>query len=85
MTGEPMQIDSGGLIFKQLTVEGFWLSGQNAVPPQKLGAKIAELVRLAVTGVLELPVAGTFPLSQAKEACARSAAAGRGGKVLFTA
>ena len=85
MTGEPMQLDSGGLIFKQLTVEGFWLSGQNAVPPQKLGAKIAELVRLAATGVLELPVAGTFPLSQAKEACTRSAAAGRGGKVLFSA
>ena len=84
MSGEPMQIDSGALIFKQITVEGFWLSKQNAVPPEKAGAMIGELVKLASTGVLDLPVAGVFPIERAAEAAAATARAGRGGKVLIS-
>lgn len=84
MSGEPMHLDAGPFIFKQITLEGFWLSKQNAVPPEKSRAMIGELVRLAATGVLDLPVAGVFPLERAAEAAAASARAGRGGKVLLS-
>jgi NADPH:quinone reductase-like Zn-dependent oxidoreductase len=85
MSGEPMQLDTGPFIFKQVKLEGFWLSKQNAVPPEKSRAMIGELVKLAAEGVLDLPVAGVFPLERARDAARASAAAGRGGKVLFSA
>jgi NADPH:quinone reductase-like Zn-dependent oxidoreductase len=44
---------------------------------------VGELVKLAAQGVLDLPVAGVFPLARAAEAATASARAGRGGKVLL--
>jgi NADPH:quinone reductase-like Zn-dependent oxidoreductase len=85
MSGEPMQLDPGAFIFKQVTLEGFWLSKQNAVPPEKFRGMIAELIKLTAEGVLDLPVASVFPLEKAREAAIASASAGRGGKVLFSA
>lgn len=85
MSGEPMQLEPGPFIFKQIKLEGFWLSKQNAVPPEKWRAMVTELVKLAAQGVLDLPVAGVFPLDRARDAAAASAGAGRGGKVLFSA
>src|SRR5262249_7933611 len=70
MTGEPMQLDPGPFIFKQIRLEGFWLSKQNAVPPEKSRAMIGELVKLVAQGALDLPVAGVFPLERATEAFA---------------
>ena len=84
MSGEPMQLDTGPFIFKQVVLEGFWLSKQNAVSPEKWREMVGELVKLASTGVLDLPVAGVFPLDRAKEAAAASAKSGRNGKVLFS-
>lgn len=84
MSGEPMQLDTGPFIFKQITLEGFWLSKQNAVPHDKSRAMVRELVKLAAEGVLDLPVAGVFPLERAREAATASAGAGRGGKVLLS-
>jgi NADPH:quinone reductase-like Zn-dependent oxidoreductase len=85
MSGEPMQLDTGRFIFKQITLEGFWLSKQNALPPEKSRALVAEILKLAATGVLDLPVAGVFPLERVAEAAAASARSGRGGKVLLSA
>lgn len=84
MSGEPMELESGPFIFKQVVLEGFWLSKQNALPPEKSRAMVGELVKLASSGVLELPVAGVFPLERAREAAIASASAGRGGKVLLS-
>lgn len=84
MSGEAMQLDTGPFIFKGVTLEGFWLSGQNAVPPEKSRGMVAELVKLLATGVIELPVSAVFPLSRPKEAAAASVRASRGGKVLFS-
>jgi NADPH:quinone reductase-like Zn-dependent oxidoreductase len=84
MTGEPMQLDSGPFIFKQVTLEGFWLSKQNALPPEKSRAMIGELVMLAAKGELDLPVAGVYPLERAAEAARASATSGRRGKVILS-
>ena len=84
MTGEPMQLDSGPIIFKQVTLEGFWMSKQNAPSPEKGRAMIGELVTLAAKGDLDLPVAGVYPLERAAEAARFSVTAGRRGKVLLS-
>jgi len=84
MTGEPMQLDVGPFIFKQITLEGFWLSKQNAVPPEKSRVMVGELVKLIAKGDLVLPVGGVYPIDRAAEAAKASATAGRRGKVLIS-
>lgn len=83
MSGEPMQIRSGDLIFRQIKAEGFWLSKQNAPSPAQSTKMVGALVQQVAAGSLKLPVAGIFPLEQAGEAAAASARAGRNGKVLI--
>jgi NADPH:quinone reductase-like Zn-dependent oxidoreductase len=83
MSGEPMQLDVGPFLFKQVVLEGFWMSKQNAVPPERSRVLVGELVKLVAERVIDLPVAGVFPLERAREAVAASASAARGGKVLF--
>jgi NADPH:quinone reductase-like Zn-dependent oxidoreductase len=83
MSGEPMQLDVGPFIFKQVVLEGFWMSKQNAVPPDRSRVLIGELVKLVTERVIDLPVAAVFPLERAREAVAASVTAARGGKVLF--
>jgi NADPH2:quinone reductase len=84
MSGEPMHLDTGPFIFKQVTLEGFWLSKQNQPPPSSWRAMVGELVKLAATGVLDLPVSKVYPLADAKEAAIAAVSASRGGKVVFS-
>ncbi len=83
LSGEPMQIDPGALIFRQIKVEGFWLSRQNAIPFEKSRLMIGELVKAVIDRTIDLPVAGVYPLERAREAVTASASAARGGKVLI--
>ena len=80
MTGLPMQIDSGSLIFNQIKAEGFWLL---KVPATETARRVGELVKLVVTGALQLPVASVHDLEHAAEATAASVKASRHGKVLL--
>lgn len=84
MSGEPMAIDAGALIFRAITVEGFWLT-THPISPERRVAMITELVTLVASKALELPVAGVFPLAEAAAAAAASAKASRNGKVLLRA
>jgi NADPH:quinone reductase-like Zn-dependent oxidoreductase len=84
MSGEPMIIDSGELIFRGLKAEGFWLSTHQSAPADTV-RRIGELVQLVASGSLALPVAGTYAIEHAAEACAASVSAGRRGKVLIRA
>jgi NADPH2:quinone reductase len=84
MSGQPMQIPSGGVIFKQATIRGFWGAKVSAaMPAQKRVSLIGELLRLVASGEIKLPVEAVFPLEQIREAVAASAKAGKGGKVLL--
>ena len=84
MSGEPMEIDSGEVIFKQKKVEGFWLSSfMPKLSAADMGAMIGALVKKVATGVIKLPVAGIYGLDQAAEAATASVGASRGGKVLL--
>lgn len=84
MAGEPMQIASGELIFKQATVKGFWGSKVSAaMPVETRRALIGELLNLARTGELQLPVESIHDLADAAQAAAASLQPGRKGKVLL--
>lgn len=84
MAGEPMQIPSGDVIFKQAVVKGFWGSKVSAaMPAPKRAALIGELLQLVMAGDLKLPVEAVFDLAQVSEAVKASLAPGKSGKVLL--
>ena len=74
----PIPISSIALIFKRLSVRGFFLSDpEHAAKIRPFIVEAAELVR---SGRLYAPVAATYPLSAIKDAVAHVE---RGGKVLL--
>lgn len=84
MTGEPMQISPGNLIFKHTTVKGFWASKISAAMPEQTRQRLfAELLGLAAKGELKLPVDKIYDLADITEAVTASMQAGRKGKVLL--
>ncbi len=83
MSGEPMQISSGDMIFKQATVKGFWLAKIAPVlPPEKMRGLIGEIVDGVAGGEIRLAVAEVFGLDDIAEATAAAGAGRRKGKVL---
>lgn len=83
MSGQPVQISASDLIFKQITLRGYWSYVEfRKLTPAQMGAVIAEVFSLSLSGQLVLPVAGIFPLAEAASAMAASAVP-RDGKVLI--
>jgi NADPH2:quinone reductase len=82
MANKPMVLNPGDLIFKQATVKGFWAAkrgGDRAAVARMIG----ELIGLAASGVLRLPVEKAFGLDEARAAALASAEPGRSGKIAF--
>ncbi|MGV8832359.1 MAG: zinc-binding dehydrogenase [Devosia sp.] len=85
-TGAPMPLNSGALIFKQITIKGFWgAKVSTAMAGEKKGKLIGELVTLAAQGKLPLPVGGIFELADAAKAMDAAQVPGRAGKILLRA
>ncbi|WP_434114776.1 zinc-binding dehydrogenase [Paraburkholderia caffeinilytica] len=84
MSGELMRISSGDAIFKQATVKGFWASKIFEVTSGADKARmIGELLRLAASGELKLPVEAVFDVGNVAQAAAASEKSARKGKVLL--
>lgn len=84
MTGEPMRIPSGEVIFKQATVKGFWGSKvSQAMAVDDKRRLVGELLQRAAAAELRLPVEQIFPLEQAAAAAEASLKPGRSGKILL--
>jgi NADPH:quinone reductase len=84
MAGEPMQIDSGAMIFKQATVKGFWGSKvSEAMSAQDKRRLLGELMQRILGGELKLPTEAIYDLADAAQAAAASLQPGRNGKVLL--
>lgn len=84
VSGQPIQADAMTVIFKQLTIKGFW--GMKALAPQAGGdlpRLIGEVLAGAVSGALRLPAGAVFRLSEMAKALAASEAGGRKGKILL--
>ena len=86
MSGEPMQVPSGDMIFKHATVKGFWgskVSREMSVADKR--RLVGELIQRALAGELKLPVDTVFDLAHAAQAAAASVQPGRSGKVMLRA
>ncbi|MDE1180175.1 zinc-binding dehydrogenase [Paraburkholderia sp.] len=84
MSGEPMRLNSGDAIFKQAVVKGFWATKVSAATSGADKVRmIGELIRLAASGALKLPVEAVFDLADVAKAAAASDVPGRKGKVLL--
>ena len=82
MTGRALQIPPGLLLFRRMTVNGFW-AAKPSLPAAEIGRMVGELVRDAAEGRLELPVGGIFPLDDIAGAVRASGEAGRSGKIVL--
>ncbi|MGM7643731.1 zinc-binding dehydrogenase [Nocardia sp. JW2] len=82
LSGKPMVIDTGALIFKQAVVKGFWGQQRSAeIDRADYVRLITELVGLAADGTLRLELDGEFPLDKAADAAVASETPGRNGKI----
>lgn len=86
MSGQPLVLSANNLIFKQATVKGFWGAKRSeATPPAEMARLIGDLIRLAASGELRLPVEASFDIADAARAAAASDVPGRAGKITLTA
>jgi NADPH2:quinone reductase len=84
MSSPVMEIPSGPVIFKSISVTGFWGSKvMGAMDGTKRAALLGELVARIGDGSLTLPVDETYSFDEAREASAANFVAGRSGKILL--
>ncbi|HEV3113328.1 MAG TPA: zinc-dependent alcohol dehydrogenase family protein [Candidatus Binataceae bacterium] len=74
----PMSISPLEVIFKPLTIRGFWLGHPESAA--KSAPAVKQAAELIASGRVHVPVAASYPLSSIKEAVAH---AQRGGKILL--
>ncbi|MGM9512193.1 zinc-dependent alcohol dehydrogenase family protein [Larkinella sp. GY13] len=74
----------GLMIFRELTIKGFWLTDwMRRVDSQTRQTVARNVITLLVGGQIQLPVEATYPLSEIKKAVEHSEQAGRHGKILI--
>ena len=78
MSEGPMSINPLDVIFKPLTMRGFWLGHPEIAT--KIGPAIVQAAAMIASGRVHIPVAATYPISSIKQAVAH---AQRGGKILL--
>jgi len=84
MNSPVMEIPSGGIIFKDVTVKGFWGSRvMGAMGSDKRAALLGELVTRVREGSLTVPVEAVYSFDEAKAASSANFVEGRAGKILL--
>ena len=84
MSGEPCQVSPASLVFRNITLRGFWLSKWfiGSTPAQRI-AVFGEVATLIATGKLKSRIQATYGINQIKQAVAAAAAGERNGKILL--
>ena len=83
-SGSPVTIRPGDLIFRDLTIHGFWQKRLlDTLPRQEVLDSYARLGALVVDGSLQTPVAATYSLENYEEALSHAIRPDRLGKVVF--
>ncbi|WP_410872422.1 zinc-binding dehydrogenase [Nocardia sp. A7] len=86
LSGKPLIIDTGAVIFKQAVVKGFWGQQRGSeIGRADYVRLITELVTLAAAGTVRLDVQADFPLDRAAEAAVAAETPGRNAKVVLRA
>ncbi len=81
---QPLSIPIADLIFRGLSVHGYWLNlWLQRTPRETVVQTYHELATLVDDGTLAAPIAATYALADYREAIAHAARSDRNGKVLF--
>ncbi|CAN7499962.1 zinc-binding dehydrogenase [Devosia sp. LjRoot3] len=80
MTGRPLKISAGELLFRDISVKGFW-GAKPPVKPERIGELLGELIRDAAAGKLVLDIEAAYPITDVAEAVRASGEPGRKGKI----
>ena len=81
---QPLSIPVVDLIFRELSVHGYWLNLWLASTPRETVAQTyRELATLVADGTLSAPVEATYALADYRQAIAHAVRSDRTGKVLF--
>ncbi|MHA7273055.1 zinc-binding dehydrogenase [Arthrobacter sp. Bz4] len=84
MGGSTLTLSSGSIIFKNLTVKGFWGSTvMRELPAGRRGELFSELLLRVNDGTLSFPIEAAYTLDQVQEASRANFVAGRKGKVMI--
>lgn len=84
MSKQPSRIPAGLLIFKQLKLEGLWISQWlEETPRSQVNCQLYKLAEIMATGNLQLPIDSIFPLAELPQAIERAYEPHRNGKVLL--
>ncbi len=85
LSGEPIPVHSGEMLFRGLTLSGFWLSHWFKVtPPGAIVDAVSALMSYMAAGDLTPPVEAEYDLADYAAAVAHAERPGRQGKVLLT-
>lgn len=83
--GEPLPLHNGEMLFRGLTVRGFWLTQWfQRTPPDQTATTLITLMQLMAEGELTPPVEASYDLADFRAAIAHAERSGRQGKVLLT-
>ncbi len=84
LSGEPCQLSGASLVFRDITLRGFWLAKwYRDASAERRGAVFAELGQMIAEGNLSARVQASYPIDEIKKAIAVAAAGGRDGKILI--
>jgi NADPH:quinone reductase-like Zn-dependent oxidoreductase len=85
LSGRRCEIDPKHLVFRNVTLRGFWVSKWlERATPDRIATLYAELADRLTDGTLRVAIAGVYPFSRIGEAMAHAAREARGGKVLLS-
>jgi len=85
LSGENCQVDPHHLVFRDVTLKGFWLAPWfQTAGAERIKAVYGGLVERLVKGQLKVPVDSSYPLEDCAKAMTHANSGGRGGKILFT-
>lgn len=84
MSGEACKLSPASLIFRDISLRGFWLARWlQQESPSRRAALFGELAAFIADGTLRTRIAATFPIDRIKDAIAAAASGERDGKIVL--
>ena len=83
LSGEPCMVMPDWIVFRHVTLTGFWLATQlRDMPREQIESLYKELISDISQGVLDVPIAATYNIDDIKDALEHAGRENRSGKVL---
>lgn len=84
LSGEPCMMDGREIVFRNVSLRGFWLRRWFMVTPAlEIAAMYRKLAGKIAAGTLKVEVEAVYPIRQITQAVAHAARSGRSGKILM--